>query len=213
MKKQNKWTIAIVSALIGIGACTTSVQAVDTTSDVSTNQSTSATTSYSKADYFSRNPKIIRVKHSIPAYSDAALTNSVRTARSGEHFLVQSLITLNCKAPVVRTTTGLYLPAKTSLLAAVKGYQNPKGYHQVHYTQVKPYGTVGYNLYRGYEGIKTWRVMHRLGTWADKHLKRVPYSGANVVILSFTTNQVRTPSGTLQSTLATIALSRVGHHA
>ena len=156
MKKQNKWTIAIVSALIGIGACTTSVQAADTTSDVSTNQSTSATTtSYSKADYFSRNPKIIRVKHSTPAYSDAALTNSVRTARSGEHFLVQSLITPNCKAPVVRTTTGLYLPAKTSLLAAVKGYQNPKGYHQVHYTQVKPYGTVGYNLYRGYEGIKT----------------------------------------------------------
>ena len=51
MKKQNKWTIAIVSALIGIGACTTSVQAADTTSDVSTNQSTSATTSYSKADY------------------------------------------------------------------------------------------------------------------------------------------------------------------
>nr|WP_249905359.1 hypothetical protein [Lactobacillus amylovorus] len=108
MKKQNKWTIAIVSALIGIGACTTSVQAADTTSDVSTNQSTSATTSYSKADYFSRNPKIIRVKHSTPAYSDAALTNSVRTARSGEHFLVQSLITPNCKAPVVRTTTGLY---------------------------------------------------------------------------------------------------------
>ena len=108
MKKQNKWTIAIVSALIGIGACTTSVQAADTTSDVSTNQSTSATTSYSKADYFSRNPKIIRVKHSTPAYSDAALTNSVRTARSGEYFLVQSLITPNCKAPVVRTTTGLY---------------------------------------------------------------------------------------------------------
>ncbi|MDB6226759.1 NlpC/P60 family protein [Lactobacillus amylovorus] len=171
MKKQNKWTIAIVSALIGIGACTTSVQAADTTSDVSTNQSTSATTtSYSKADYFSRNPKIIRVKHSTPAYSDAALTNSVRTARSGEHFLVQSLITPNCKAPVVRTTTGLYLPAKTSLLAAVKGYQNPKGYHQVHYTQIKPYGTVGYNLYRGYEGIKTWRVMHRLGTWAGHNL-------------------------------------------
>lgn len=107
MKKQNKWTIAIVSALIGIGACT--VQAADTTSDVSANQSTSATTtSYSKADYFSRNPKIIRVKHSTPAYSDAALTNSVRTARSGEHFLVQSLITPNYKAPVVRTTTGLY---------------------------------------------------------------------------------------------------------
>jgi cell wall-associated NlpC family hydrolase len=64
----------------------------------------------------------------------------------------------------------VFLPAKTSLLAAVKGYQNPKGYHQVHYTQVKPYGTVGYNLYRGYEGIKTWRVMHRLSTWAGHNL-------------------------------------------
>lgn len=51
----------------------------------------------------------------------------------------------------------------------VKLYQNPKGYHQVHYTQIKPYGKVGYNLYRGYEGIKTWKVMHRMGTWAGKN--------------------------------------------
>lgn len=34
------------------------------------------------------------------------------------------------------------------------------------YTQIKPYGKVGYNLSRGYEGIKTWKVMHRVGTWA-----------------------------------------------
>ena len=45
--------------------------------------------------------------------------------------------------------------------------------------------------------------------WADTfHILNV-----NVAILSFTTNQVLTLSGTLQSTLATIALSRVGHHA
>lgn len=48
-------------------------------------------------------------------------------------------------------------------------YQNPRRYHQIHYTQIKPYGKVGYNLYRGYEGIKTWKVMHRVGTWYGRN--------------------------------------------
>ena len=55
------------------------------------------------------------------------------------------------------------------MIAKVRGYENPKGYHQIHYTQIKPYGHVGYNLYRGYEGIKTWKVMHRMGTWYGKN--------------------------------------------
>lgn len=50
-----------------------------------------------------------------------------------------------------------------------KYYQNPKQYHQIHYTQIKPYGQVGYNLYRDYEGIKTWKVMQRVGTWTGRN--------------------------------------------
>lgn len=175
MKKQNKWTIAIVSALMGISFCTTNVQAADANSNVAASQSSSESTaaSYNKADYFSRNPKIVRVKSATTAYTDAELTNSARQVKKGEHFLVQ-LVTPNGQAPVLKTTSGLYLPAKTSLFTAVKGYQNPKGYHQVHYTQVKPYGKVGYNLYRGYEGIKTWKVMHRLGTWQGHNYYNQP---------------------------------------
>lgn len=171
MRKQNKWTIAIISALMAISTSTVSVQAADVNNDVSVSQSNeNDTANYNKADYFSHNPKIIRVKHATMAYSDANLTNSSRNIKSGEHFLTQQLITSANHAPVLKTTTGLYIPAKTSLVSAVKGYQNPKGYHQVHYTQVKPYGTVGYNLSRGYEGIKTWKVMHRLGTWGGSQL-------------------------------------------
>ena len=169
MRKQSKWTIAIASALIGISVCDTSVKAADVNGNVTTSQSSETTSAtYNKADYFSRKPQIIRVKHTTTAYKDAGLTNSARKVKSGEHFLVKGLVKPEGQAPVVRTTSGLYLPAKTSLLASVKGYQNPRGYHQVHYTQVKPYGQVGYNLYRGYEGIKTWKVMHRLGTWAGQ---------------------------------------------
>ena len=38
-------------------------------------------------------------------------------------------------------------------------YQNPKGYCQVQDKQIKPYGKVGYTVKRGYEGIKTWKIM------------------------------------------------------
>lgn len=48
-------------------------------------------------------------------------------------------------------------------------YQNPKPYHQIHYTQIKPYGPVGYTLKPGFEGIKTWKVMHRMHTWKGKN--------------------------------------------
>ena len=127
MKKQNKWTIAIVSALIGIGACTTSVQAADTTSDVSTNQSTSATTSYSKADYFSRNPKIIRVKHSTPAYSDAALTNSVRTARSGEHFFSSKSNYTKLQGSSSQNHNWLVFTSKNKFACCSQGLPKSKG--------------------------------------------------------------------------------------
>lgn len=86
---------------------------------------------------------------------DAALTQVDHHAKKEYHYLTSKLVTPTDSAPVLKLSNGKYISAKKSLIAKVKGYQNPKGYHQVHYTQIKPYGHAGYNLYRGYEGIKT----------------------------------------------------------
>ncbi|MFT8843445.1 MAG: NlpC/P60 family protein, partial [Schleiferilactobacillus harbinensis] len=42
-------------------------------------------------------------------------------------------------------------------------YQNPSQYWQISATQIKPQGTVGYNLRLGSEGIKTWLTLWWLG--------------------------------------------------
>ena len=42
-------------------------------------------------------------------------------------------------------------------------YQNPNGWLQIQNTQIKPVGTVGYDLYNGVEGIKTWLVRRYFG--------------------------------------------------
>ncbi|CCI87562.1 hypothetical protein [Lactobacillus gigeriorum] len=90
MKKQKKWAIALISALIEVSITVTTVQAAD--NDSSTNQvvtqvisSDSSTNenkvSYDKHDYFSSNPKIIRVKHSTTAYKDAAMNKPAGTVK------------------------------------------------------------------------------------------------------------------------------------
>ena len=50
-------------------------------------------------------------------------------------------------------------------------YQNPKPYYQVQDKQIQPYGKVGYTVKRGYEGIKTWKIMRKMGTFGgyDKY--------------------------------------------
>ncbi|WP_125588824.1 peptidoglycan-binding protein [Companilactobacillus jidongensis] len=42
-------------------------------------------------------------------------------------------------------------------------YQNPNGWLQVQNTQIQPVGNVGYDLYNGVEGIKTWLVRRYFG--------------------------------------------------
>lgn len=39
------------------------------------------------------------------------------------------------------------------------------------YQQIKPYGTIGYTVKRNYEGIKTWYIMRKMGTYSgyDKY--------------------------------------------
>lgn len=47
--------------------------------------------------------------------------------------------------------------------ASAHVYQNPKQYYQIADKQIKPVGKVGYTVKVGYEGIKTLKIMRRLG--------------------------------------------------
>ncbi|MQS76417.1 peptidoglycan-binding protein [Companilactobacillus halodurans] len=59
-------------------------------------------------------------------------------------------------------------------------YQNPSGWIQIQNTQIKPNGGVGYYLYNGVEGIKTWLVRRYFG-----------YSNAHTIYDGSVANSVR----------------------
>lgn len=59
---------------------------------------------------------------------DAALTQVDHHAKNGYHYLTSKLVTPTDSAPVLKLSNGKYISAKKSLIAKVKGYQNPKGY-------------------------------------------------------------------------------------
>ena len=59
-------------------------------------------------------------------------------------------------------------------------YQNPNGWLQIHDEQIKPVGNVGYPLYNGVEGIKTWLVRKYFG-----------YSNAHTIYDGNVANSVR----------------------
>lgn len=116
-------------------------------------------------NYLSKKPTVVRLKKTVPLYKNSALTKKAQTASKGTHYLVSKLTNNKDGVPVLKLHNGKYVAAKKSDLATVKPYQNPKQYHQIHYTRVKPYGKVGYTVKRGYEGIKTYLIMKRLGTY------------------------------------------------
>jgi len=59
-------------------------------------------------------------------------------------------------------------------------YQNPSGWLQIQNTQIQPVGDVGYPLYNGMEGIKTWYVRKYFG-----------YSNAHTIYDGNVANSVR----------------------
>ncbi len=184
MKKYSKWSIIIATILLGASlAIAKPVKADSTESSQSSsvvNQSSNNSQSnknntqtkkhFNRRDYLKRKPELVRLKHETTLYRDSDLTKKDHEIHRGRHLLISALIDSNDqKEPVLRTKDGDYLSAKKDLVEPEKPYQNPRRYHQVHYTQIKPYGKVGYDLYRGYEGIKTWKVMHRLHTWSGRN--------------------------------------------
>lgn len=143
MKKQWLSTLLVIAGLSSVGM-TTSAQA--------------------KTSYYTNNPGIIRVKKTVAYYKDAAKKHHVATVHKGHYAKISKVVTVKGHAPVLKTNTGKYVTANKACVAKTKGYQNPKKYYQVNYKQIKPYGKVGYTVKRGYEGIKTWKIMRRLGT-------------------------------------------------
>lgn len=199
MIKKQKWTTMIIAAMLSLSLTSISSVKADSVDSANLSQNTnqsaqtannsnsdqenprndnssSATapnnskpTHFNSKDYLSSRPHLVRLKQTTSLYADKNLTQVTHRVNKGHHFWVKTLLKAENGEPVLQLRNGDYISAKKSLLAAVKPYQNPKAYHQIHYTQIKPYGKVGYNLYRGYEGIKTWKVMHRLGTWSDRN--------------------------------------------
>ncbi|AKP64243.1 periplasmic protease [Levilactobacillus koreensis JCM 16448] len=123
-----------------------------------------ATPAQAASNYYTTNPGIIRVKKTVAYYKDAAKTKHDSTVKVGHYAKISKVVTVKGHAPVLKTNTGKYVTANKAFVAKTSGYQNPKAYYQVNYTQIKPYGKVGYTVKRNYEGIKTWKIMRRLGT-------------------------------------------------
>ena len=117
-----------------------------------------------KSDYYTTNPQIIRTKKTVVYYKNAARTQKAQTIKADHYAKISKVVTPKGKAPVLKTNTGKYVTANKAFVAKTAGYQNPKRYYQVNYHQIKPYGKVGYTVKRNYEGIKTWKIMRRLGT-------------------------------------------------
>lgn len=115
--------------------------------------------------YYTTNPGIIKTKRGVIYYKDADKHHVMRHVTKGHFAKINHIILKDGKKPMLKTNTGAYLTANKRFVSKTQGYQNPKRYYQVNYTQIKPYGKVGYTVKRNYEGIKAWKIMHRMGTY------------------------------------------------
>lgn len=117
------------------------------------------------SQYYTANPTIVKVKKSLYLYKNVNRTKKAQLVRKGTMLHVTGMAQTAKKTPVLKVSGGKYATASKVFVAKTAGYQNPKKYYQVHNSQIKPYGKVGYTLKRGYEGIKTWKVMKKMHTF------------------------------------------------
>jgi cell wall-associated NlpC family hydrolase len=121
--------------------------------------------------YYTTNPGIIKTKQRVVYYQDAARKVEDKTVPANHYAKITKVVVNAGQVPVLKTTTGRYLTASKAFVTKTAGYQNPKRYYQVQYQQIKPHGQVGYTVKRNFEGIKTWYIMRKMGTFAgyDKY--------------------------------------------
>lgn len=113
--------------------------------------------------FYKTNPVIVKVIAGTSMYKDVEFKKKVSFEKKGTYLHVKRIVSSSKGTPRLQLTNGNYFTAHKHFVVKTKGYQNPKAYYQVQYKQIKPTGKVGYNLSRGYEGIKTWKVMNKLG--------------------------------------------------
>lgn len=123
------------------------------------------------SSYYTVNPGIIKTKKRVVYYKDADKRVKDKTVAANHYAKITKVVTATGKAPVLKTNTGRYVTASKAFVTKTAGYQNPKRYYQVQYHQIKPHGQVGYTVKRGFEGIKTWYIMRKMGTFGgyDKY--------------------------------------------
>ena len=124
-----------------------------------TNQSAAADN-----DYYTTNPGIIKTKKTVVMYNDAQKQHPLKRVTKNNYAKIINVVTLDKQSPILKTSSGKYITANKEFVTKTLGYQNPKKYYQVQYHQIKPYGKVGYTVKRGYEGIKTWKIMKKMHT-------------------------------------------------
>ncbi|WP_125583824.1 DUF5776 domain-containing protein [Levilactobacillus cerevisiae] len=125
---------------------------------------TAGTVTAQAASYYTTNPGIIKTKHTIIMYNNAAKTSKHKTVKSGNFVKITGVTKTAGHAPILKTSGHKYITANKAFVAKTAGYQNPHKYYQVHYQRIKPYGKVGYTVKRHYEGIKTWYIMKKMHT-------------------------------------------------
>lgn len=123
------------------------------------------------ASSFTTNPGIVKTKKTIRLYKDSARTAKAALVKKGNFLKINNVVKKGNQVTALETNHHQYITANRAFVAKTKGYQNPKRYYQVHYQQIKPYGQVGYTVKRGFEGIKTWYIMRKMGTFGgyDKY--------------------------------------------
>ncbi|MGX9134214.1 DUF5776 domain-containing protein [Rummeliibacillus sp. JY-2-4R] len=116
-----------------------------------------------ESKYYEANPEIILVKSGIYTYQDIDFTKKIAFQKRGTFLHVKRVVETKRGTPRLQLTNGQYVTANKYFVVKSKGYQNPKAFYQVQYKQIVPTGKVGYTLSRDFEGVKTWKVMRKLG--------------------------------------------------
>lgn len=87
---------------------------------------TVGSTAHAAAQYYTTNPGIIKTKHSLVLYKDAAKTHQAAKVSAGHFAKITKVVKQDGKAPVLKTNTGKYVTANKAFVQKTRGYQNPK---------------------------------------------------------------------------------------
>lgn len=135
---------------------------------------------YKKYYYVKPSMSIIKVLHKVGYYRSPIATKANKYLSKGNYAHILSVAYTKAGRPMLKTSNGEYITSNREWVANSKGYQNPKKYFQVQNSKIKPAGTIGYTLKRGYEGVKTWKVKRQLGIGGRSWYEYATYNSTTV---------------------------------